>query len=159
MTAFESNQELNEKEKLVLNQIQTSFPVESRPYQVLGERLGMSEDDVLGIVQKLRKSGLIRRMGGNFAAKNLGYVSTLCAAKVPMDKFDLFVETVNKFSGVTHNYRRENDLNVWFTFIAPSMKKVEESLSKITAVTGVDEIYNLPADRLFKIKVDFQFKD
>jgi DNA-binding Lrp family transcriptional regulator len=90
---------------------------------------------------------------------SLGYASTLCAARVPDDQLEAFVAEVNQYPGVTHNYRRDHDLNVWFTFIAPSMEDIEKSLQAISEATGVKEIHNLPAERTFKIKVDFKFDE
>ena len=78
---------------------------------------------------------------------------------MPEDRLEAFAEAVNAYSGVTHNYRRAHDLNVWFTFIAPSMEDIENNLAEISRRTGVEEIYNLPADLTYKIKVDFKFED
>jgi DNA-binding Lrp family transcriptional regulator len=149
--------ELDDTDRAILNLIQSDFPIHPRPYQVLGDQLGLSEDQALERVNQLRDAGVIRRVGGNFSSKNLGYSSTLCAAKVPEDKFDEFVTAVNQYKGVTHNYRRDHDYNVWFTFIAPSMEDIEQRLAEIARQTGVSEIYNLPAENTFKIKVDFKF--
>jgi DNA-binding Lrp family transcriptional regulator len=142
-------------DKKILDVIQSDFPIEERPYAAVGEELGVSEDEVLGRVRELKKSGLIRRIGANFQSKKLGWVSTLCAAKVPGQKLDEFVETVNAYPGVTHNYLRDHEFNVWFTFIAPSMEHVENALAGITAATGI-KVLNLPASKMFKIKVDFK---
>ncbi len=150
---------LDETDRGLLNRIQTDFPIDSRPYRVLAQQFGLTEDQVIERIERLRESGVIRRIGGNFPAKKMGYISTLCAARVPEDKFDNFVKEVNKYTGVTHNYRRSHDINVWFTFIAPSMEEIEKNLADITRSTGVDEIYNLPADKLFKIRVDFRFDE
>ena len=68
---------------------------------------------------------------------------------------DLFAQTVNRYPGVTHNYIRKNSFNVWFTFIAPSMEKIENNLQQISRETGVKQIINLPATRVFKIKAQF----
>ena len=110
---------------------------------------------MLNRVGALKAAGIIRRIGGNFVPDKLGYVSTLCAARVPAEKLDLFADTVNDYTGVTHNYVRDNDFNVWFTFIAPSMEKIAESLDEIRRRTGVDEVLSLPATKVFKIKAEF----
>ena len=141
-------------DKQILNIIQSSYPLVSRPYAVVGEQVGLTEDDVLARVRRLKEEGVIRRMGANFGSRQLGWKSTLCGAEVPEDKLDLFVAEVNKHSGVTHNYLRAHKFNVWFALIAPSTEAVEEVLADITAKTGV-EVMNLPATTLFKIKVDF----
>ena len=140
----------------ILNEIQSDFPLVPRPYQELGKRLGLSEDEVLTRVRKLKDRGIIRRIGGNFHSDRLNFTSTLCAAKVPEDRLDLFVETVNAYAGVTHNYLRNHTYNVWFTFIAEDMDFIQSALARIAEESGVEEILNLPAVRVFKIKVDFE---
>ena len=140
----------------ILNEIQSDFPLVPRPYQELGKRLGLSEDEVLTRVRKLKDRGIIRRIGGNFHSDRLNFTSTLCAAKVPEDRLDLFVETVNAYAGVTHNYLRNHTYNVWFTFIAEDMDFIQSALARIAEESGVEEILNLPAVKVFKIKVDFE---
>ena len=148
--------EIDDVDKAILNQIQSDFPITSRPYLTIAEDLGLSEDEVLKRVSRLKASGIIRRIGGNFKPEKLGFVSTLCAAKVPEDKISQFAEVVNRYPGVTHNYRRENSFNIWFTFIAPSMDEIDANLEKIAAETGVSDILNLPATRVFKIRAEFK---
>jgi len=148
--------EIDDVDKAILNQIQSDFPITSRPYRAIAEDLGLSESEVLKRVYRLKASGIIRRIGGNFKPEKLGFVSTLCAAKVPEDKISQFAEVVNRYPGVTHNYRRENEFNVWFTFIAPSMDEINANLEKIAAETGVTDILNLPATRVFKIRAEFK---
>jgi DNA-binding Lrp family transcriptional regulator len=116
--------EIDDVDKAILNRIQSDFPITSRPYRTIAEDLGLSEADVLKRVTHLKAAGIIRRIGGNFTPEKLGFVSTLCAAKVPEDKISQFTEVVNRYPGVTHNYRRENEFNIWFTFIATSMDEI-----------------------------------
>jgi DNA-binding Lrp family transcriptional regulator len=85
----------------------------------------------------------------------MGYVSTLCAARVPPHQVEHFAQVVNRYPGVTHNYLRSHPYNIWFTFISPSMEEIRENLRKIASETGVQEILNLPATRVFKIKAHF----
>ncbi len=147
---------MDETDKKLLNRIQSDFPVASRPWLEIGKHLGISEEEVLIRVARLKADGIIRRIGGNFVPHKLGFVSTLCAAKVPEDKIGFFAETVNRYPGVTHNYTRDSRFNVWFTFIAPSMSDIETNLNAIARDTGVREIINLPATRVFKVKADFK---
>ena len=143
-------------DKRVLNQIQSDFPIVSRPYLELGKRVNLSEAEVIERVARLKRAGVIRRIGGNFHSSRLNFSSTLCAAKVPPDKIEEFVTVVNRYPGVTHNYLRKNAYNVWFTFIARDVGEIEAALDAISEETGVPGILNLPAVRLFKIKVDFE---
>ncbi len=147
--------ELDSIDSAILNRIQSDFPITSRPYLAVGDELGLTEKEVLDRVAKLKKSGIIRRIGGNFVPGKLGFVSTLCAARVPSDKIGHFAAIVNRYPGVTHNYQRDNKYNVWFTFISPSMDEIEANLKKIAVESGVHDILNLPATKVFKIKAQF----
>jgi DNA-binding Lrp family transcriptional regulator len=115
----------------------------------------LSEKDVLTRVTKLKEQGIIRRIGGNFNPEKIGFVSTLCAARVSEDKIESFSKVVNEYPGVTHNYQRDNEYNIWFTFIESSMAKIEEHLEDISKKTGVTDILNLPATKVYKIKAHF----
>ena len=147
--------EMDELDKAILNRIQTRFPLAPRPFNSIAQELGTTEEEVLTRVARLKDTGIIRRIGGNFVPGKVGFVSTLCTAQVPEDKVELFTQTVNTFSGVTHNYLRENSFNVWFTFIAPSMDVIRDNLARIAEKTGVKRILNLPATHVFKIKAKF----
>ena len=146
---------LDDTDKAIINRIQSEFPITSRPFLTVAEELDLTETEVLARVARLKKEGIIRRIGGNFVPGKLGFVSTLCAARVPADKIERFAAVVNRYPGVTHNYQRDNHYNVWFTFISPSMDEIEANLKKITTETGVNDILNLPATRVFKIKAQF----
>ena len=152
----ENNALMDEMDRMILNEIQSHFPIEARPYQVLGEKLGCSEEEALQRVKDLKDREVIRRIGANCNSRKLGYTSTLCAAKVPSRLMARFVEVVNSYMGVTHNYRRDHDYNIWFTLIAPSEEKIERILGEIIELTEVGEVISLPAERLFKIQVDFE---
>jgi DNA-binding Lrp family transcriptional regulator len=147
---------MDDIDRKILNEIQSAFPIASRPYLELGKRLDLSEEEVLERVKRLRSEGIIRRIGGNFDSGKINFTSTLCAARVPEEKIKAFVELVNGYKGVTHNYLRGHDYNVWFTLIAPSIKDIEDVLNEISGKTGVKEILNLRAIRTFKIKVDLE---
>ena len=147
---------LDDIDKKILNRIQSDFPITHSPYRAVADGLKLQEADVLERVSRMRKQGLIRRIGGNFVPEKLGYVSTLCAASVPQDKIQHFTEIVNQYPGVTHNYQRNNHFNIWFTFIACSREEIKNNLQRIADETGIQEILNLPATRVFKIKAHFK---
>ena len=147
---------INDIDRAILNRIQSDFPLTRRPYKTIGQELKLSEEVVIKRIRRMKADGMIRRIGGNFTPHALGFVSTLCAAKVSPDKISPFADAVNRYPGVTHNYRRDNLFNVWFTFIAPSMDEIEANLKQIAADTGVTGILNLPATHVFKIKAEFK---
>ena len=147
---------ISETDKAILNMIQLDFPIDARPFQVLAKKLGLSEKELIARIQAMKDSQLIRRIGGNFSPDRLGYFSTLCTAQVPENKIELFTQTVNTYPGVTHNYMRDHDFNIWFTFIAPSRDQIADFLEEISRQTGVRPILNLPATRVFKISANFK---
>jgi len=143
-------------DRKILNIIQRELPLDARPFKVLGAQVGIDEDDALERIRRLKNTGIVRRIGAVFDTGNLGFTSTLCAAKVPADRLEKFVGVVNSYRGVTHNYLRDHEYNVWFTFIAPTGEKIQKSLSDISRETGVAGIINMPVKRRFK--VDARFK-
>ena len=147
---------MDDIDRAILNRIQSDFPITPRPFLAIAEDLGFSENEVISRIAKLKKRGIIRRIGGNFVPEKLGFISTLCAAKVPGNKMYEFAKIVNRYSGVTHNYERDNKYNIWFTFIAPSMMEIEKNLKQIARETGVKDIINLPSTKVYKIKAHFE---
>ena len=141
-------------DRQLLDIIQTGFPLTPRPYADLGQMLGIGEEEALERVRGLKARKIIRRLGANFQSAKLGFVSTLCAAKVPTEKMDDFVARVNACPGVTH-YLREHAYNIWFTLISPSREESQATLDALTEATGI-AILNLPATKLYKIRVDFR---
>ena len=146
---------LDDLDRAILNEIQSHFPIDSRPYAEVGRRVGASEAEVLARVVAMAEAGIIRRLGANFTSRKLGYTSTLCAARVKPASLDHFVAVVNRYPGVTHNYLRRHRYNVWFTLIAESEERLNRILEEISAAAEVAEILSLPAQEVFKIKVDF----
>jgi siroheme decarboxylase len=153
-----STPSMDDTDKVILNRIQSDFPITSRPYQAIGDDLGIPENEVMDRLIRLKNMGFIRRIGGNFVPGKLGFVSTLCAAHVPEEKIREFAQIVNQFTGVTHNYQRDNRYNVWFTFIAPSREMILENLELISRQSGVVEIIDLPATKVYKIRAQFDLE-
>ena len=147
---------LDDTDRKILNRIQSDFPITPRPYLSIAEQLGLSEQEIISRQTRLKAHEIIRLIGGNFYPEKLGFVSTLCAAKVPEDKIDHFADIVNRYPGVTHNYLRKHRYNVWFTLIAESEARLAEILEEIREASGVAELLSLPAKEVFKIKVDFR---
>ncbi len=149
---------LDRQDRMILNQVQRNFPLTHRPFLALARKTGMKEKEILARVQRLKELGIIRRIGASFSARAVGFSSTLCAARVPPEKIEEFVTVVNSYPGVTHNYEREGEYNIWFTLIAPSRRRIGEILKEVSRKTGIRRILNLPATKTFKIAVDFNFE-
>jgi DNA-binding Lrp family transcriptional regulator len=141
---------------MILNRIQNIFPVDSFPYRVIGSELGLAEEEVFRRVEDLKKTAVIRRLGGIFDSRRLGYKSTLCAAKVPDARIRSAAEFLDGISEVTHNYLRDHTLNMWFTVIALSQERLDQIIESVRLALGSNELYSLPAEKVFKISVTFR---
>jgi DNA-binding Lrp family transcriptional regulator len=146
---------VDETDRKILNMLQREFPLAIEPYRVLAERAGTDEEDFLERVRSLKKQGIIRRIGAVFDGAGAGFASTLCAAKVPIERLEQFTAVVNSYQGVTHNYLRDHAYNVWFTFIGPTREAIEESLDHISKQTGITDIVSMPVKRRFKVDTRF----
>jgi DNA-binding Lrp family transcriptional regulator len=150
---------MDNKSKELLNLIQSKFPLEARPFLKLANELDITEQQVIDIIKDLKDKGYIKRLGGIFDSKKLGYYSTLCAIKVPIDRIPEVSKLINSHAGVTHNYMRDHSYNMWFTVIAASVEVVKDFLGYIKRTTGIEDIIELPAINLFKINVNFNIKE
>jgi DNA-binding Lrp family transcriptional regulator len=147
---------MDDIDRRLLNIIQEDFPLTAEPFAEVAGLLGIGEAEVRARIGGLKDEGIIRRIGAVFDLRKLGFASTLCAARVPEDKIAAFVEIVNASPGVTHNYRRDHDYNIWFTLIAPGEGELEAALAEIKRKTGIEDILSLRAIRTFKINARFE---
>lgn len=149
--------QLDQIDKDILNTIQLDFPLETHPFEILSEQLGIPEDEVIKHLERLKEAGAIRRISPIINTKKTGGISTLVAAKVPEQRIDEVAEVINQYSEVSHNYLRPAEYNIWFTMAAPSEERLMQILDELKTETGCDLI-NLPTKRLFKIGVKFDIK-
>lgn len=141
-------------EQHILDVIQDAFPLEERPYQVLADMFSaqgeaVTEQQVFEAVENLRTSGVIRRIGGVYDSKALGFISRLCAGKVT--DIDKFAAAVNAVPAITHNYVRTHEYNVWFTVIAQSEDEIRAVVNKLCAQTDLLDVHVLSVTKKFKI--------
>lgn len=148
--------DLDEVESALLDALQNAFPIAARPFQVMAEKLGISEDDVLAKVQKFKDGGVIRQVSPIFDTKSLGYKSSLVAGKYPADRLDAAAEVVNQHPGVSHNYGRNHEFNLWYTVAIPpdSQLGLQGTCDRIHEESGAEKTRVLPTLKLFKIGVD-----
>lgn len=143
-------------DKQLLNRLQKGLPLVPRPFEALGQELGMGEGETLERVRQLKARGIIRRLGGVFDSRSLGFQSTLVALQVPGGRVEEAAAVINAYPEVTHHYLRDHEqYNLWFTLIAPNEARIQEILEGISRRISPAAIRNLPARRLFKIQVDF----
>ena len=138
-------------DRKILEIVQDGFPLEERPYAALGRLLGVSEDVAFDSVEGLRKSGVIRRLGGVYDSHRLGYISRLCAGVVSESELERFAVAADKIPAITHNYVRSHAYNVWFTVIARSESEIQETVRGLEAETVLHDAHVLSASKMFKI--------
>ena len=147
---------LTDIDRRLLNLLQDGFPLCRSPYAELGRRAGLTEAEALSRVAALRRAGFIRRIGGVLDSRRLGMSGTLVAMKVPPERVEEVAAIINASPRVTHNYLREHEYNMWFTLSADSPGELADSLAEIRRATGIDELLDLPATKVFKINVKME---
>ena len=142
-------------ENELLFQMQNAFPMTQRPFEVIAKELDTSEEEILSMVQKLKDEKIIRQTSAIFDTKRLGYKSSLVAFKVDDDKIDEAAKIINAHPGVSHNYLRNHDYNIWFTMaVAPdSQLGLEKTIEILKERTGALDAIILPTLKMFKISV------
>ncbi len=145
---------MDEIDKKILNLIQEEFPLSERPFEDIGKEVGISGREVVKRVKELKEKGIIRRIGPILERKKLGYVSVLCGVHVDNSKIMEVARAINGLTGVTHNYEREGDLNLWFTITKKTAGEIDRTLSDLEETYGL-KIYRFPEKRMFKIKTYF----
>jgi DNA-binding Lrp family transcriptional regulator len=151
---------LDELDKRLLNLMQGSFPLSPRPYERVASLAGVSEDEVLRRVGLLLEQRIIRQVTPIFDTRVLGYSSMLVAAKVDPDNPHRAARIVNSHPGVSHNYLRNHDFNMWFTIATEpgSTLGLEGTLDVLADLTGAESIRQLPTLKLFKINMSLEME-
>ncbi len=142
-------------ENELLFEMQNAFPMTERPFKAVAEKLNTREEEVLSLVQKLKDDKIIRQTSAIFDTKRLGYKSSLVAFKVAEDKINEAAKIINAHPGVSHNYLRNHDYNIWFTMaVAPDSKLgLEKTIETLKERTGAEDAIILPTLKMFKISV------
>jgi siroheme decarboxylase len=149
---------LDDTDRRLLNLMQGAFPLERRPYAAVATAAGMTEAEVMARVGRLLEGRIIREITPIFDTRALGYKSMLVAAKVDAEHPHRAAAFINTHPGVTHNYLRDHDFNLWFTLgVEPdSPLGLDGTLAVIQEKTGAESIRQLPTLKLFKIRMDLE---
>lgn len=151
---------LDELDKKLLNLCQSRFALEPRPFKRVAELAGSDEDEVMRRVQRLLDERIIRQVTPIFDTRVLGYTSMLVAAKVDPENPWRAAEVINAHPGVSHNYLRNHDFNIWFTIATEPGSKLglEGTLEVLAAEAGAESVRQLPTLRLFKINMNLEME-
>ncbi|MGI8650035.1 MAG: siroheme decarboxylase subunit alpha [Rubrobacter sp.] len=142
-------------DKDVLNLIQRDFPLEREPFAALGRELGLTGSEVIRRVEALKRGRVIRQISAIFDTRVLGYESTLVAATIPKEKLNAGAKAINSHPGVSHNYERDDEFNLWYTVAVPpdSRLGLQGTVDVLHHISGAEKTRTLPTLKLFKIGV------
>lgn len=144
---------LDDIDRRLLSDFQRGFPLVDRPFAVLGDQLGIAEDEVIARLDRLRRHGAVSRLGA-VVRPNAAGASTLAAMAVPPAALDRVAAQVSACPEVNHNYQRDHRLNLWFVVAADSREQVVAVLNDIARRTGI-EVLDLPMVQDFHIDLGF----
>jgi len=153
MTAIIQGEALDRIDQLLLNEMQDRFPLVRHPFAALAERTGTDEAEVIERLGRLRATGILRQVSPIFDTKALGYVSSLVAMRVAEERLAAAAEVVDSHPGVSHNYRRTHEFNMWFTIAVPPGSDLQAHVDALHRLAGAESTRLLPTLRLFKIGV------
>ena len=141
----------------LLGVLQQSLPFSRRPFDGIGAACGLSGEETLDRIRALKDARVIRQISAIFDTRSLGYASSLVAAKIAPEKLDAAVEVINSHPGVSHNYLRNHEFNLWYTIAVPPTSRLglDGTVDLLHRLSGAETTRLLPTLRLFKIGVRF----
>ncbi|MFZ0184148.1 MAG: Lrp/AsnC family transcriptional regulator [Nitrosotalea sp.] len=146
-------------DKEILNEIQWTFPLTPKPYSEMAKKFGLSEQDMMQRLHVLKDAGIIRQISAIFDTRKLGYKSALVAMAIEPEKLDYIANQVNRHPGVSHNYERNHEYNLWFTLAVPPGSDLKTEIDKFSKLPGIKKTRLLPTIKLFKIGVKLEMVD
>jgi len=146
-------------DKEILNEIQWTFPLVSQPYHEIAKKFDISVEDIKKRLTNLKKTGILRQLSAIFDTRRLGYKSSLIAMKIDPDKLDYVAQQINRHPGVSHNYERNHEFNLWFTLAVPPGLDLKTEVDKFSKLVGIQKMRLLPTIKLFKIGVKLEMVD
>jgi DNA-binding Lrp family transcriptional regulator len=151
---------IDDVDRRLLNLMQGSFPLASRPFASVAQAAELTEDEVMRRVQRLLDDRIIRQVTPIYDTRALGYGSMLVAAKVDPEHPWRAAKIINSHPGVSHNYLRNHEFNMWFTLAVEGESKLglQGTLDVLQELTGAESIRQLPTLKLFKIRMDLEME-
>lgn len=156
-----SEEDLSSEDKAILDRIQSDFPLETRPWDALGEELGMDGGEILDRVKRLKEDGFIRRLAPVLSSRKVGYgAAALVAVRIDDEHIEEAADFISQYPGVTHNYERVAPrYNLWFTLHAEDEERRDEIIDEVRENTEAEEVLPLPSLNVFRIGVNFDISD
>jgi len=150
---------MDELDKEILNEIQWTFPLVTRPFDAIAKKFNTSPEIIKERLNALKKNGVLRQLSAIFDTRKLGYTSSLVAMEIEHDKLEYVANQINRHPGVSHNYERDHEFNLWFTLAVPPGSDLKQELDKFNVLKGIKKVRMLPTLQLFKIGVKLDMVD
>jgi DNA-binding Lrp family transcriptional regulator len=150
---------MDELDKELLNEIQWTFPLVTRPFDAIAKKFNSTPEIVKDRLIKLKEIGVLRQLSAIFDTRKLGYTSSLVAMEIEDDKLEHVASQINRHPGVSHNYERDHQFNLWFTLAVPPGADLKKELEKFNVLEGIKKVRMLPTLQLFKIGVKLDMVD
>ena len=147
---------MDDLDKQILNEIQWTFPLVSQPFYEIAKKFDISPEAVKERLKNLKKTGILRQLSAIFDTRKLGYKSSLVAMEIEPDKLEYIASQINRHPGVSHNYEREHQFNLWFTLATPPGTDLKTEVDKFKKLPGILKTRMLPTIKLFKIGVKLE---
>ena len=142
-------------DRQILNLLQSEFPLVERPFAHIGEAVGIEESEAIERVISLKRRNVVRQIGAIFDTRRLGYKTSLVAMNFPANELDAAAQKINEHPGVSHNYARVGQFNLWFTVAVPPEETIEGTVGRMAEETGALSVRVMPTIKFFKIGVNF----
>jgi len=150
---------LDESDKELLNEIQWTFPLVTRPFDAIAKKFDTTPEIIKEKLKNLKEIGVLRQLSAIFDTRKLGYTSSLVAMEIEHDELDHVASQINRHPGVSHNYERDHQFNLWFTLAVPPGADLNDELEKFNVLKGIKKVRMLPTLQLFKIGVKLDLVD
>ena len=150
---------MGELDKELLNEIQWTFPLVTRPFDTIAKKFDVTPEIVKEHLNSLKKAGVLRQLSAIFDTRKLGYTSSLVAMEIESDKLEHVASQINRHPGVSHNYERDHEFNLWFTLAVPPGSDLKSEIDKFNVLKGIKKVRMLPTLQLFKIGVKLDMVD
>ncbi len=163
---------MDELDHKILNTIQRGIPLEENPYHKLAHKLKIEPEELINRIKTIKNSGHIRRIGAVFNSSQMGYNSILVGMDVSKSRLKPVVDNINAYDEITHNYYRVPDLkssstdknlntrlNLWFTITTQKVAEKDRILQDISKLAGVNNLFQFPKIKQFKLRVYFEMED
>ena len=150
---------MDDLDKEILNEIQWSFPLVTRPFDAIAKKFNTTPEIIKERLNSLKEIGVLRQLSAIFDTRKLGYTSSLVAMEIESDKLEDVANQINRHPGVSHNYERDHQFNLWFTLAVPPGIDLKQELEKFNVLKGIKKVRMLPTLQLFKIGVKLDLVD